>query len=279
MEGQLCQPRLAQDEIPGLRSNDVILEVSHYKPDYSSALVSVTSLVLGSILACVRRDSRDEPVPAEGPVVPKTRTETDSLGCRELPAGALYGVASLRGSENFDISSQKLGDEPALVRALVRIKRAAAAANRELGALDIRVADAIIAALYDVISGPAGPRGWNRFKSLLLPECRLTPVSHPADAQAVYRTLDAETYIQRAEPAFAKQGFFETGVANRVEEFGSIAHVFSTYESRREQDGAPFARGINSFQLVKLGDRWWVASIMWDTERPDVPIPGKYLGR
>ena len=153
MEGQLCQPRLAQDEIPGLRSNDVILEVSHYKPDYSSALVSVTSLVLGSILACVRRDLRDEPVPAEGPVVPKTRTETDSLGCRELPAGALYGVASLRGSENFDISSQKLGDEPALVRALVRIKRAAAAANRELGALDIRVADAIIAAADEVIAG------------------------------------------------------------------------------------------------------------------------------
>jgi hypothetical protein len=144
---------------------------------------------------------------------------------------------------------------------------------------DVRSIEAIIAAVYDVISGPAGPRDWNRFKSLLLPECRLTPVSHPADAQAVYRTLDAETYIQRAEPAFAKQGFFETGVANRVEEFGSIAHVFSSYESRREQDGAPFARGINSFQLVKLGDRWWVASIMWDTERPDVPIPGKYLGR
>jgi hypothetical protein len=149
----------------------------------------------------------------------------------------------------------------------------------EARAEDVRSIEAIVAAVYDVISGPPGPRDWNRFKSLLLPECRLMPVSHPADAQAVYRTLDAETYIQRAEPAFAKQGFFETGVANRVEEFGSIAHVFSTYESRREQDGTPFARGINSFQLVKLGDRWWVASIMWDTERPDVPIPGKYLGR
>jgi hypothetical protein len=144
---------------------------------------------------------------------------------------------------------------------------------------DVRSIEAIIAAVYDVISGPAGPRDWNRFKSLLLPECRLMPVSHLADAQAVYRTLDAEAYIQRAEPAFAKQGFFETGVANRVEEFGSIAHVFSTYESRREQDGARFARGINSFQLVKLGDRWWVASIMWDTERPDVPIPGSALHR
>ena len=64
-----------------------------------------------------------------------------------------------------------------------------------------------------------------------------------------------------------------------MEQFGSIAHVFTTYQSRHEKDGKPFARGINSFQLVKLGNRWWVASIMWDTERPDVPIPGTYLGR
>ena len=158
-------------------------------------------------------------------------------------------------------------------------RRSLAAAAALLGAGAASSPHSAGAAVYDVISGPAGPRDWNRFKSLLLPECRLIPVSHPADGQAAYRTLDAETYIQRAEPAFAKQGFFETGVANRVEEFGSIAHVFSTYESRHEQDAAPFARGINSFQLVKLGDRWWVASIMWDAERPDVPIPGKYLGR
>ena len=65
----------------------------------------------------------------------------------------------------------------------------------------------------------------------------------------------------------------------RVEQFANIAHVFSTYESRREKDAAPFARGINSFQLVKLGPRWWVASIMWDAERAGVTIPAAYLGR
>ncbi|MBW5436895.1 aspartate ammonia-lyase [Bradyrhizobium canariense] len=82
-----------------------------------------------------------------------TRTEIDSLGTRELPLRALYGLASLRGSENFDISLQKLGDQPALLRALARIKRAAAAANRELGALDAKVAGALIAAADEVIAG------------------------------------------------------------------------------------------------------------------------------
>jgi hypothetical protein len=141
---------------------------------------------------------------------------------------------------------------------------------------DVKSVDAIIAALYDVISGPAGPRDWDRMKSLMLPDARFMPVGHRPDGQDVYRAIDADGYVQRATPAFLREGFFETGIANRVEQFGNIAHVFSTYESRHEKGGEPFAKGINSIQLVKLGDRWWVASIMWDTERPGVPIPEKY---
>jgi aspartate ammonia-lyase len=53
-----------------------------------------------------------------------TRTETDSLGSRALPSAALYGIATLRGKENFDISFQKLGDVPELVTALTWIKHA-----------------------------------------------------------------------------------------------------------------------------------------------------------
>jgi hypothetical protein len=146
-------------------------------------------------------------------------------------------------------------------------------------AADVDSIDAIVAAVYDVISGPAGPRDWDRFKSLLLPECRLMPAGHRPDGQDVYRIMDADEYVQRAGRTFLKEGFFETAVANRVERFGTIAHVFSTYEARHDKTAAPFARGINSIQLVKLGDRWWVASIMWDAERPGVTIPDRYLGR
>lgn len=142
---------------------------------------------------------------------------------------------------------------------------------------DVKSIDAIVAALYDVISGPPGPRDWDRLKSLLLPEARFMPIGHRPDGQDVYRTIDVEGYIQRSGPMFLKEGFFETGVANAVEQFGNIAHVFSTYEAHHEKGGQPFIRGINSIQLVKLGDRWWVASIMWDTERQGVTIPEKYL--
>ena len=78
-----------------------------------------------------------------------------------------------------------------------------------------------------------------------------------------------------------KTGFFEREIARKTEAYGNIMHVFSTYESRRTGDPAekPFARGINSIQLLKDGNRWWVVSIFWDAERPGNEIPAQYLPR
>jgi hypothetical protein len=75
------------------------------------------------------------------------------------------------------------------------------------------------------------------------------------------------------------QGFYERGIAHKIETYSNIAHVWSTYESRRTpDDAAPFARGINSFQFVRQANRWWVLTIFWDAERADNPIPQNYLG-
>ena len=82
-----------------------------------------------------------------------TRTDTDSLGSRELPAGALYGATTLRGQENFDISFHTLGDAPELLKSLAQIKHAAAAANRDIGILPPEIAEAIIAAAIEVENG------------------------------------------------------------------------------------------------------------------------------
>jgi len=85
--------------------------------------------------------------------MPTTRFDTDSLGSRQLPAGTLYGVATLRAQENFNISFRKLGDVPEFVIALARIKRAAAAANRDIGVLQPEIAGAIIAASVEIEHG------------------------------------------------------------------------------------------------------------------------------
>lgn len=143
---------------------------------------------------------------------------------------------------------------------------------------DVASVDSIVAALYDVISGPAGQaRDWERFRNLFAPGARLIPAAPRQDGSAP-PVLSPDEYVQRTSDAFQKNGFFEHEVARRAEEFGTIVHVFSTYESRRSRDDAkPFARGINSIQVAKFGGRWWVMTVMWDQERADNPLPAKYL--
>ena len=146
-------------------------------------------------------------------------------------------------------------------------------------AADVATIDAIMAAVYDVISGPKGEkRDWARFESLFAPGARLIPTGRTPEGASRARVLTPAEYAQSSGPYLEAEGFFESEVFRVTEQYGRIAHVFSTYESRRTlQDAAPFMRGINSFQLMNDGSRWWVLSIFWEAERPDNPIPARYL--
>ena len=136
--------------------------------------------------------------------------------------------------------------------------------------------DTMVRAVYDVISGPAGTRDWTRFRLLFADGARMIPVRVTPEGAAPALTT-VEEYITRAGASFEKNAFYESEVARRVETFGNIAHVFSTYESRHAPGEKPFARGINSIQLVKVGKSWKVMTILWDSERDGNPLPAKYL--
>jgi hypothetical protein len=147
-------------------------------------------------------------------------------------------------------------------------------------AADVASADAIVAALYDVISGPAGQaRDWDRFRNLFAPGARLIPAAPRRDGSAPV-ALSPDDYVQRVSDRFMKDGFFEREVSKRSDRFGTVAHVFSTYESRRARDDEkPMARGINSIQLMNHADRWWIVTVMWDQEREGNDIPAQYLSK
>lgn len=156
----------------------------------------------------------------------------------------------------------------------------ATSATVQAKAEDVNSIEAILAATYDVISGPVGKkRDWDRFRSLFYPGARLIPTGkRPNEQEISSRVLTPDMYVERSAPFLEKEGFFEHGVSNKIDHYGNIAHVFSTYESRHKADDAtPFARGINSFQLVNDGKRWWVMTILWQAETPDNPIPAEYL--
>lgn len=79
------------------------------------------------------------------------RIEHDLLGDREIPADVYWGIHTLRAMENFQISSQKISDIPLLVRSIVMVKKAAALANGELGAVQPEIADAIVKACDEIL--------------------------------------------------------------------------------------------------------------------------------
>lgn len=145
---------------------------------------------------------------------------------------------------------------------------------------DVSSPDAIIKAVYDVISGPAGQkRDWDRMRSLFVPNARLMPaVSRPGGTGTGVLVMSVDDYINGAGPGLERNGFFEREIKRVTESYGAVTHIFSTYESRRlASDEKPFTRGINSFQLLKDGDRWWIVSIYWQGENANLPIPAKYL--
>jgi hypothetical protein len=143
---------------------------------------------------------------------------------------------------------------------------------------DVATIDAIISALYDVISGPVGePRDWDRFRALFLPEGRLIPTSPAPDGGAVHQVITPAQYAAGSGPRLEAMGFREHEIARRVERFGAIAHVFSTYEGFRGDETEPFLRGINSIQLFHDGARWWILTVFWSPEHPGAPLPAEYL--
>jgi hypothetical protein len=142
---------------------------------------------------------------------------------------------------------------------------------------DVKSMDAILRAIYDVISGPAGDRDWSRFRSLFLPQARFTQAA--PDGATVVFSWSVDEFVRDAGQVFAKEPFYEKAIVNQPDTYGNVAQVFSSYESRHSPGEKPFERGINTIQLLNDGKRWWVVSILWDSERSDNPLPARLAAK
>lgn len=141
---------------------------------------------------------------------------------------------------------------------------------------DVSSPEAIVKAMYDTISGPAGERNWQRERSLFLPGARLIPIGKRIHGNDGLRVLTVDEWIDDVSEFFAENDFWESEITSHVDRFGNMAQIFSTYEARDREDGAPIGRGINSIQLVFDEERWWIVSVMWDNESRENPIPGEF---
>lgn len=143
---------------------------------------------------------------------------------------------------------------------------------------DVATIDGIIAAFYDVISGPAGqPRQWARDRSLHIPGVRFVSTGYDSAGRRTVSVMDHQAFVDATDADFVARGFYETEIHRVTHRVRDIVHVFSTYEMRRTPEGPVIGRGVNSIELFWDGTRWWIAGAVWIDEAPDHPIPAELL--
>jgi hypothetical protein len=144
---------------------------------------------------------------------------------------------------------------------------------------DVASPDAVLAAYYASLSGPAGKkRDWNRFLSLFYPGARLLPAEGKGHSGTMPHVFTPHTYLFDTEPTMLESGYVAKEIARRTESFGKLVQAFSTYEVRHAADDPkPFVRGVTSFQLLNDGKRWWIFSAAWQPETTALALPDQYL--
>jgi len=142
---------------------------------------------------------------------------------------------------------------------------------------DVNSPDAIIRAMYMIISGPAGKRNWPRLKTLYLPGARLIPTGRRIHKKGELQVLTIDEWIEDVKDFFVEKDFYETEIVRHTDRFGNILQAFSTYVAKNDPDGPVIARGINSIQLLFHEQRWWIVTVFWDNESKDNPIPEEFL--
>lgn len=149
--------------------------------------------------------------------------------------------------------------------------------GQQVNADDVKSIDGVITTLYNVISGPAGPRDWDRFSSLYKESATMGAISETEDGTLQYVSMTPDQYIKRNDEHFKKNGFWEEEIAREVFQFGEIATVQTSFAIKLARDGEVTRRGVNTVQLVNDQGRWWITNVTWNSEREDNKIPEQLL--
>jgi len=144
----------------------------------------------------------------------------------------------------------------------------------ELDSSIVKTIDGTINESLIIITGERGKkRNWESFRQLFTPTAQISVLNHDSIGNGIIRTYTLEEFVRIGMKYYEGDGFIEYELNKTVNEYNGIAHVFQGYyakESNIEE------KGINSFQLVFDGKRWWITSLLWVSDRNGVKLPAKY---
>ncbi|HEU4412436.1 MAG TPA: hypothetical protein VFS43_44750 [Polyangiaceae bacterium] len=138
---------------------------------------------------------------------------------------------------------------------------------------DVASVEGLVKAFYEVVNvPPEGARQWDRDRTLYSPHIRFIAI----DGKGKVSVWDHQQLVESTEPLVA-QGFREREIWRVTRRYGNMAHVDSTYETLRGPGGRDVSRGVNSIDAYFDGGRWWIASVVWQSESARYPIPPELL--
>jgi hypothetical protein len=143
---------------------------------------------------------------------------------------------------------------------------------------NVSTLNGIIKAYYDVVTVNKGEKpSYQRDSSLHVPNVNVGWAVKTKSGKMAVKYVSLKEYHRQSDDYLAANGFDEREISRKVEKFGAIYHVWSTYESRNTKTGPIIERGINSIELFYDGTRFWILGWFYDGERKDNPIPKEYL--
>lgn len=143
---------------------------------------------------------------------------------------------------------------------------------------EVSTLDGIMKAYYDVVTVKKGGKvSYERDSLLHITNAGVGMLQIDKEGKTVLQYITLKEYHRLSDAYLEKNGFDEKEINRKLEKFGNIYHVWSTYESRNTADGPVIERGINSVELFFDGKRFWITSWIFDSERRDNPIPKEYL--
>jgi len=143
---------------------------------------------------------------------------------------------------------------------------------------EVGTLDGIIEAYYKIVTVKKGEKvSYERDSLLHSPNALVGMAQKNKDGKVDLKLVSLKQFHQNSDAFLEKEGFYEKEISRKVENFGPLYHVWSTYEAKHFADGPVIDRGINSIQLFFDGTRFWILSWIFDNESKEQPIPEKYL--
>jgi hypothetical protein len=140
----------------------------------------------------------------------------------------------------------------------------------------VKSIDGIVKEVLRLQSGEKGKtRNWNALRNLFLPTTTFTILNTGDTLRPPTETVNLDDFIELLHDNYYEEGYLEYETGKSIDEFNGIANVFQSFYGKDSENKK--TRGINSYQLVYFGKRWWIANLLWTLETDKVKIPKKYL--